>query len=428
LLAKLAWRNVVRQRRRYAVIITALVIGFALVVFVLGMSGGINHSLESKAARYFAGDVSIAGYQAGVFSQIDDQAQIAKAIDDSGVPYLSICRRTNYLMLDATLFFNGESVRQRRLVGVDWKLERTTFADLDLVSGGLEGMDGSDGILVSTQVANKTGVRTGDEVIVLLTTISGAQNTARLVVRGVYRESSVFGSTAYLDIETLNHLYGLPSGSATDMGVMLANGANADKAADELNRTLSGQGLQMFPVVHTREEQSAFIGSAASTRTYALMTLHAHMSQISDLLDALNLVTLFVLVVFIAVVAVGISNTFSMIVQERRKELGTMRALGMQAASVWGLFVIESLVLGMAGIVMGFVAGLVLLIIAQNVDLSAYGLLLMFLKQGHPDWMLDPLWMGAAVLAMLLATLLGALGAAWVAARLRPVQALNDKT
>ncbi len=422
----LAWRNLVRQFGRYRVLVATLSFGFAVVVLTLGLTSGMTQSLDRKAARYFAGDLSITGYSKGTYESIDHQLQVLTAIRNAGIPVAGICRRTNYISLDATLFFNGQTIRQRRLVGVDWALEAGNFSDLDFVSGGLAKMGGSEGVLVSTQVANKTGVRAGDEILLLMRTRGGAQNTAKLVVLGVYRESSFFGSTAYMDIETLNRLYGQAPGSATDMGVMLPPGVSPNVAAAQLRRALESADLQVFSPIDTREALYAAFTESWEGRKYALMTLRAHMSTIADVLDAVNLVTGFVVVFFLVIIVVGVSNTYRMIVRERVREIGTLRALGMQARAVLVVFLYEAVFLGALTSVLGLAVGLVALLATSRLDLSDYSMLLMFLKQGRPDWYLDPVWLVASFGVMFAACILGVWGPARAAARQRPVDALND--
>lgn len=422
----LALRNVLRQFRRYSFLTVSLSVGFAMVILFLGLTQGMQLNLDRKAARYFAGDLSITGYSKSGWDSIDHQEQVLEAINEASLSPLGVCRRTNYLGLDATLFFNGSAARQRRLVGIDWQLEANNFADMEFVAGGVEEMAGSDGVLVSTQVARKTGVRVGDEILLLLTTRGGAQNTARLVVQGVYRESSFFGNTTYLDIETLNRLYGQEPGSSTDMGLMLSPLIDQRQAAEQLRRAMVNQGLNVFGAIDTREQQDQALAETWEGRRYAIMTLRAHLSPIADLLDAVNLVTVFVVAFFLLVVAIGVSNTYRMIIRERRREIGTLRALGLQAQGVQRLLGCEALLVGVVGGGFGLLLGLTLLSGATLIDLGGYGSLLMFLNQGHPGWSLDPLGVLWCFSLLFGACLAGVAGPAVKASRLRPVEALND--
>jgi putative ABC transport system permease protein len=133
-----------------------------------------------------------------------------------------------------------------------------------------------------------------------------------------------------------------------------------------------------------------------------------------------------VLVFFLVIIVVGVSNTYRMIVRERVREIGTLRAIGMQARAVRSLFLWEAVLLALTGIGGGLLLGLVFLFGATLLDLSNYGALLMFLKQGRPDWYLDPVWMLVSVAVMFTSCFLGVWRPASSAARMRPVDALND--
>jgi putative ABC transport system permease protein len=210
------------------------------------------------------------------------------------------------------------------------------------------------------------------------------------------------------------------------MGVMLAPGVVPARAAERLRAALEAQKLQVFAAINTREAQNAARAESWNGRKYAVMTLRAHLSVIADVLDAVNEVTAFVMAFFLVIIVVGVSNTYRMIVRERVREIGTLRALGMQAGAVRSLFLWEAVLLAVAGIGGGLLLGLVFLSGATLLDLSNYGPLLMFLKQGRPDWYLDPVWLVASFAVMFASCVLGVLGPARSAARMRPVDALND--
>ena len=65
-----------------------------------------------------------------------------------------------------------------------------------------------------------------------------------------------------------------------------------------------------------------------------------------------------VLIAFIIVL--GISNTLMMNVMERTGEIGTMMALGTPRASIVRLFMLEGVLLGVIGAVLGLLAGFAL--------------------------------------------------------------------
>ncbi|MEW6035781.1 MAG: ABC transporter permease [Candidatus Micrarchaeota archaeon] len=71
--------------------------------------------------------------------------------------------------------------------------------------------------------------------------------------------------------------------------------------------------------------------------------------QFSGILDLLSLFLGAIASISLAVGAVGISNTMFMSVLERRREIGTMKAIGARTEQVRDLFLVESSVIGFTG-------------------------------------------------------------------------------
>ena len=58
-------------------------------------------------------------------------------------------------------------------------------------------------------------------------------------------------------------------------------------------------------------------------------------------------------ILLMVIVAVGIMNTMWIAIRERTREIGTLRAIGMQRTQVLWMFLIEAFLLGLAGTAAG---------------------------------------------------------------------------
>jgi putative ABC transport system permease protein len=124
---------------------------------------------------------------------------------------------------------------------------------------------------------------------------------------------------------------------------------------------------------------------------------------------------------------VGVANSFRMIVFERTKELGTMRAIGSQRGWLTRMIIGEALFIGVVGCFIGGLGGLAGLQVLGQLDFSGNGLVEMFLTRGRVSWYVEPVITGVVVLIVLLSGVLGALGPARTAAAVEPVVAIRNE-
>lgn len=304
---------------------------------------------------------------------MENPENLLSSLNSDTLPIRTVAPRTIYYKSDASLFFAGQSVRQRRLVGIDFSVEQEELSNLDFQAGGLEGLAHGDegGILISEAAAGILGARVGDAVTLYMTTDTGQYNTANLIVRGIFHETSLFGYIAYMRRDELNTLLVRPPDSATDIAIYAEGGVNHDTLIQELRIVLSTE-YSVLPFMPSKSSLYEELERADWSKgpVLAPLTLNAHLDQIKTLLDAFLIVTWFILIFFIMIVMVGILNTYRVLVHERTQEIGTMRALGMHRAEVRLLFLSEAALLAFISSVLGFILSFLLMYILHSINLG----------------------------------------------------------
>ena len=156
--------------------------------------------------------------------------------------------------------------------------------------------------------------------------------------------------------------------------------------------------------------------------TPRVLYLRPRADQIVDILNTAGLVILLVLFV---IIMVGITNTFRMIMIERIKEIGTMRALGMQRSGIRSLFILEALFLSLGGAIAGLLLAGIVMLILSRIFWGFESPIFILLKNGYLTFKLIPpqMLLHFGIVAVL--TILAAFFPARKAALLSPVDALR---
>ncbi len=423
-----ALRNLFLQRKRYALMALAVAVGFMLITVLTGLSYGALETIKAKAARYFSGHIIVYGFENTGMSIPDPQSYV-KIINKSRLPFRTVSPRSVYYGREVRLFFGGNYIRLLRVIGVDFETEGKELSKLPFVEGGIEGLsgpDGKNGIVISTEAARLLGARMGDDVIIYLRTTEGQYNTENMVVRGIFDETNIFGYAAYINRDELNTIMDKEPGWASEIAVYAKEGSNIPLLTERLRVEFS-KSKDVFPAIHTRRDFSDYrSGNRKNDKeVVAVMSVNAQLEQLKSLLDAFLVCTYFVLFVFLVIVMIGILNTYRVIVYERTREIGTMRAIGMQASDVKRIFLYEAAALALISSAFGFVLGLVTFHFVGLFDLSKVTAAGMFTENGALQYFIGLRSVVLNLLFMMVAVIAAAWRPAEQASKMPPAQALR---
>ncbi|MEM0215762.1 MAG: ABC transporter permease [Archaeoglobaceae archaeon] len=144
------------------------------------------------------------------------------------------------------------------------------------------------------------------------------------------------------------------------------------------------------------------------------------MKMILDIINqAFNQINLFLMAiasVSLLVAGVSILNIMLMSTIERTKEIGIMRAIGAQRIAVLRIFLLEALVLGLIGSLLGSILSVI----------AGYGINYLILKETKYVFQLSTIgYMALGFSVGIITSVLSGLYPAWKASRLEPIDALR---
>jgi putative ABC transport system permease protein len=400
----MAWRNLVRQKRRTILMVAVVTFGFAAFALAGGFIAQSFEGLKEGTIKS-VGDLQVVDRRAvGKAEEATlefglPDAKRARALVAANPEVASVLPRIDFVGLATT----GAKSVPFLGVGVDPEPEASaTLAPELIVSGKYLQGGGGDGVVLGTGLAAALNVKPGQRVTMLATTPDGSLNAVDGIVSGL----------ADVRIKELNDRYVaagvglvarlLQSGeTVSKLVVFLKPGANESRAASEISQALQAAG---YPIVvrHWRE----------------LATFYEQVKLLYIGIFG------FVGAVLVVIVILSAAIVMTMAVTERTREVGTLRAIGTRPARILRMFLVEGVVIALAGCA----AGTLLALVVRSI-LNASGIILPpppGATHGMPiNVKLYPLAYGAGLLAMVLTMAIASYFPARRASRVRIVDALT---
>lgn len=428
---RIAARNLNRQKKRSILLGGAIAFGVLVITLVNGFAGGFVVNIRSNVSHFFAGHLFIQGYEktaSGRLVQLvrDDRA-LRRILAAAELPAASIARRSE---LNAALIFAGESVRQQ-VVGVDWEEAGALRDRLVLRAGSLEQLLAErTAVVLNETVAEQLDAAVGDTILVQSQTATGQQNVGEFLLAATTVDAGAFsGISAYAHRSYINELLDVAPDAYLTLGIMLqdmgAINAEAERLyaalEEELNLVPRFSGQEGFREVRRELLQTEWEGTR-----YQLSTMNDFLAGVNNVARTLVIVGVVVALILFLIVAVGITNTFRMVVYERTREIGTMRALGVQRRQARALFLTEAVLLAVGATVVGLLLAGAGRLLLQSIDWGTDTPFFFFLDNGRLSFPVDPLFLAGYLAAVVAVTVIAALFPANRAARQDPAAALRS--
>lgn len=259
-----------------------------------------------------------------------------------------------------------------------------------IVSGDQQQGFDKDGVMITSGLARKLKLKVGDE-------FSYEYQTK---FRGLYQEN--------FKVDTIYQ-----SGTKLGGNIILVNGERIydtynkflpkDPGPKERDPEFIKKTDPIFPVLATEwkllnrskdsDQLQRQLKRERSFQTqqakFNVVTMYEGASDILKLEGVLNLITIIAVLLLFFIILVGVINTLRMTIKERTREIGTIRAIGMQKKDIRNLFIMETLLLAVFSCLAGILAGIIVIWILGTISFNIDNALSMILKEKHLNFKLD---------------------------------------
>ena len=392
---RVALRSVVAHAKQFLLTALAVVLGVAFLSGTLALRGVLSDTFSELVSSTNNGDLYLEGEP---LEGTEGTASFATESIDSSLT-------EEVLAVDGVESANPYQMFFATLVGADDAPVTSGGAPtylypiyddapgLSWVQGGMPA--GESEIALESDALARSGLEIGDSTHLV---VAGQTMEVTVVGEFSYGTSMAGATLVAMEGEWLLDTYAADGQvSVVEIQTVSKDTDDIAQVADALREVLPA-GVRVLTRDEVNEESSAYIESI------------------------LGFIQTFLMVFVVLAMFVGsfiIMNTFAMSVRQRQKEFALLRAIGASPASVFGIVLLQAVVIGLVGAAIGIAAGAGLLL----------GMVKLLEAAGMP--LLDGVPMTTSVIVSslivgLLVTVVGALLPARDAALTAPIEAMRD--
>jgi len=328
---KMAFRDLGRNRRRSFFSALAVGAGLALLILMASVIEGEMGSAIESAIQLQSGHIQIraATYDENK-SSLKWQDLVADPDKIAGqIAALDQVKTATPRLYASGFLSSGTQSASARITGIDPLSAASDPYRKGVISGEYLSPDDREAILIGKPMAEKLSLNVGDRVGLSLNTADGDVQDQTFIVKGIYT-TNTYGfdsATVFLPLAKAQAITRTENHAST-IFVLLNDTALTDSVVSALN-------VSNLEVKTWRDLNALFVEYETMAESY---------------------IGIFYMII-LAISASVIINTLIMSVYERTREIGILSAIGMRGNRIMMLFLAESSMLAIGGVLMGLVIG-----------------------------------------------------------------------
>ena len=349
-LARMAWRNLWRNRRRTTITLSAIVFGVFLAVILMATQDRNWADMIRLAARLGAGHVTIQHPEyldsPTLTRPVEGTDELRRLAADNPRVIRVVERITGFNMLSTA----RENIGAGFIAVSPEDEDEETLSLLEAVVEGKFFESSSDGgIILGEKLASNLDVELGSKVVYTLTDKEGEIVSGLARVSGLIRTGSpsVDGGICLLPIDTVREAIGFGPDEAIQVAAFVDDQRVSDAVVTELG-SRAPESVVVLPWHELQPDLAVFIAMKVGGSKVIMLVLAL-------------------------LVAAGIFNTLFVSVMERLREFGIMLAVGFSPGQLFRLVMFESAWLAVVGLTAAALVtiGPYLYLASTGIDMSA---------------------------------------------------------
>jgi ABC-type lipoprotein release transport system permease subunit len=328
---KLAWRNLWRNKRRTLITTASIFFGVILSTIMSSMQEGSYAQYIKTIVNFYSGYIQVhrKGYwNDKVINNSLEYSLVRQKMSDVKGIKATTPRLENYALASSEEITKGVMV-----IGIA-PIEEDAITNLSkrIIKGNYLNRD-DNGVVLGSALARYLKLDAGDTVVLLSQGYHGVGAAGKYPVRGIIKQPSpeLDRTVVYMNLSGCQDLFSAPD-RLTSVVIMVKNN---DAVTGVKNELISSLGTD-YEVMDWKEINSILLKQINSDRASGVIIKG----------------------VLYMIIAFGIFGTVMMMMAERKKEFGVIVAIGMQKYKLSYVLVLETILLGLTGVIAGIAASI----------------------------------------------------------------------
>jgi putative ABC transport system permease protein len=330
---KLAWRNIWRNRRRTLITASSIFLAVFFALIMRSMQIGSYARIIESIVHSYTGYIQV--HKKGYWEEkeINNAFELTDSLmrKISSVPNVDAAvPRLESFALAST----GYKTKGVMVIGiVPGMEEKLSDIKKNIIKGSFLEKDDA-GVLLAKRIADYLNIKVNDTLVLISQGYHGVSAAGKFPVRGITHFSSpdLDNTLIYLTLKTAQEFYSAEN-LVTSVSIDLTNKNRIGKTGRELINVLDPD-------------------------RYEVMKWDEMLVEVVQHIQADDISGLIMLGILYMIIGFGIFGTVLMMTIERIKEFGVMVAVGMQKTKLAFLVILESIFIGLTGVVTGAIAAI----------------------------------------------------------------------
>src|SRR6056297_368911 len=336
----IAWRNLWRNRRRTLITVASIFFGVLISTIMSSLQDGTYGNMIDMMVKLSSGYLQIQHPDYQDNKSINNTFEPTREMLDK-IHAVDKVTSVAHRLESFALISSGPNTRGGAVIGFEPEKDQYTSNLQNWIHKGrfLEKKD--DGVLLSYNIAKHLGMEVNDTRVLISQGYHGVTAAGLYPVKGILKFATpqLNNIGVFMDISTAQEFYSAYD-KVSSLMIMVDGYADVHKAEKELEEITNEQ----YTVLNWQELNPEMVQFLESDKAGAVVMK----------------------AILYIVIGFGIFGTIIMMVAERRRELGVMIAVGMQKYKLSLILFYETILIGLIGVITGFLASIPVILLLLN--------------------------------------------------------------